>query len=73
MGTAAWTAAVTAAVAAIPVVVRVWAWQAVAWRRAREQARCDHLRHLPPGSRVVDLGRHGMVIEVGGRDDGPGR
>ena len=73
MDAAEWTASVTAAVAAVPVVVRAWSRQAAAQRRAREQARCDHLRHLPPGSRVVDLGRHGMVIEVGGRDDGAKR
>lgn len=68
MGAAQW-AAVTAAMAAIPGVARMWSWQRVAGRRAREQARCDHVRHLPPGSRVTDRGRRGVVVEVGGRDD----
>ena len=41
---------------------------ASAWlqARAREQARGEQLRELPPGSRVIDLGEHGIVVEVGG-------
>jgi hypothetical protein len=54
-------------------MARVCWRQRMAWRQMREQARCDHIRRLPPGSRVLDLGRHGMVIEVGGRDDGEAR
>jgi hypothetical protein len=73
MEPAEWAATAAAAVTAIPVIVRVWSWQLAAGRRDRERARCDHLRRLPPGSRVVDLGRHGMVIEVGGQDDGAAR
>jgi len=33
---------------------------------AREAARRDHVRHLRPGSRIIDLGDHGVTIEVGG-------
>lgn len=73
MGPSEWTAVASAAVAAIPVMARVCWRQRMAWRQMREQARCDHIRRLPPGSRVLDLGRHGMVIEVGGRDDGEAR
>jgi hypothetical protein len=36
-------------------------------QRLREQARCHLVRHLPPDSLVIDLGKRGMVIEVGGR------
>lgn len=73
MELAEWSATAAAAVTAVPVIVRVWSWHLVAGRREREQARCNHLQHLPPGSRVVDLGRHGMVIEVGGQDTGAAR
>ncbi|WP_061296981.1 hypothetical protein [Herbidospora cretacea] len=33
--------------------------------RLREESRRDHIRHLPPGSRVLDLGSRGVVIDVG--------
>jgi hypothetical protein len=50
---------------------------AVAWLRARgqrqrvrERARHDEVRSLPPGSRMVDLGRHGLVIDIGSPSPG---
>ncbi|QKW32463.1 hypothetical protein HUT17_04850 (plasmid) [Nocardiopsis flavescens] len=33
-------------------------------RRDREKSRGDHVRHLPPGSRVIDFGGRGMVIDI---------
>jgi hypothetical protein len=48
-----------------------------AWLRARSRERQERFRSsskavqaLPPGSRVVDLGRHGTIIDVGGRAPG---
>lgn len=38
--------------------------------QAREESRRDHVWHLPPDSLIVDLGKNGMVIEVGGRGSG---
>jgi len=32
---------------------------------AREASRQNCLRELPPGSHVIDLGEHGMIIYVG--------
>jgi hypothetical protein len=37
---------------------------------AREAARRDHVRHLRPGSRIIDLGERGVTIEVGARSAG---
>lgn len=34
-------------------------------QRAREEARADHVRNLGPGSRVLDLGENGILIEFG--------
>lgn len=34
-----------------------------------EQARRDHVRDLPPGSRIVDFGDRGMVIDIGAQPD----
>ena len=52
--------------------LRLWAWKRVAERQAREASRCDHVHHLPAGSRIVDLGRHGMIIDVGTREERTG-
>jgi hypothetical protein len=63
---------VDAAVAILVVVAtipRAWISSVVARHRAREESRYRCLRALPPGSRVVDLGEHGMLIDVGGRVD----
>jgi len=32
--------------------------------RAREEARADHVRNLGPGSRLLDLGEGGILIEI---------
>jgi preprotein translocase subunit YajC len=70
---------VTIALAAVPAVCAAVATIAVAWlqvrgrrQQARDRARQDHVCSLPPGSRVVDLGRHGLVIEIGPRPGGEG-
>lgn len=68
-----WAAAATAAMASLPGAIRAWAWQRAARSAAREKARADHVRHLPSGSRIVDLGRRGVMVEIGGRDDGAPR
>lgn len=34
-------------------------------QRAREEARADHIRNLGPGSRLIDLGENGILIELG--------
>jgi len=34
-------------------------------QRAREEARTDHVRNLGPGSRLLDLGEGGILIEFG--------
>jgi hypothetical protein len=39
---------------------------------ARAGVRWEEAGYLPPGSRVVDLGRHGLVIDVGGTVPAPG-
>jgi hypothetical protein len=57
--------AVAAATSVIGTVVTVCARSRVSWQQARERARADHVRHLPPGSRLVDLGARGLTIEVG--------
>ncbi|MET8997186.1 hypothetical protein [Amycolatopsis sp. NPDC004169] len=58
--------AVAAATSLIGTVVTAWARSRVSWQQARERARADHVRHLPPGSRLIDLGARGLAIEVGG-------
>lgn len=34
-------------------------------QRAREEARADHVRNLGAGSRLLDLGESGILIEFG--------
>jgi hypothetical protein len=53
--------AVPAIAGAVTTIVRAWL------ERAPRQSCPDCRRGLPPGSRVIDLGEHGFVIEVGGR------
>jgi hypothetical protein len=65
----------SAIVGAAATVLGVWlSWRAER-RRSRDAARRDYANHLPPGSRIVDLGRHGAVIDIGGqiaeREDHP--
>ena len=59
------TAVVSTVVAAASAGASAWLQARVRQQRAREQARGAQLRELPPGSRVIDLGKHGIVIEVG--------
>lgn len=37
---------------------------------AREAARQDHVRHLRPGSLIIELGDRGVTIELGSRPVG---
>lgn len=62
------TATVSAVVGAGATVARAWV-QAHGRQQARKESGLDRLSDLPLGSRVIDFGRHGMVIEVGGRND----
>ncbi|WP_282203614.1 hypothetical protein [Kitasatospora fiedleri] len=48
-------------------VTAAWFKARVQVRRERELSRRQHLRALPAGSRIVDLGERGMLIEVGER------
>lgn len=66
MDPATMQALATAVCGAAGVVMAAWVRGRAQRHRAREAARRDHLRDLPHGSRVIDLGEHGMVIEVGG-------
>jgi hypothetical protein len=52
--------AVPAIAGAVTTIARAWI------ERAQRQKPCPDCRHgLPPGSRVIDLGEYGLVIEVG--------
>lgn len=59
-------ATLTAVVSATSACASAWLQARIRQRRDREQARGEQLRELPPGSRVIDLGEHGIVVEVGG-------
>lgn len=58
-------ALLSGALASLAALGGTWLRSHAQRHRAREEARRDHLRYLPPGSRLLDLGRHGMVIELG--------
>lgn len=62
--TVAWVISVITG--AVGTAVSVWVRGRVQRCRAREEARIEHLHRLPPGSRLIDLGERGLVIEVGG-------
>jgi hypothetical protein len=64
-------ALVTAVTGAAAAFMRAWLLSRVQRQKAREASRCDHVRCVPPGSRIVDLGERGMMIEVGSA--APGR
>lgn len=53
--------------ASFSAIAAAWLRQRAKSLKAREDARRDHVRHLPPGSHLVDLGQRGIVIEVGER------
>jgi hypothetical protein len=57
-----------AAITALTTIARVWLKTRGQARRSREESRRQHLRILPSGSRIIDLGERGIIIEVGGRE-----
>ena len=66
--------AVELAVSVLPIVITAAGGAAGLMRRSRmqrlrlrEQDWCHLVRHLPPESVLIDLGKRGMVIEIGGR------
>jgi hypothetical protein len=61
------TAAASAMTCAASTVATAWIRSRSQLQRVREEARRDHVHGLPPGSRVIDLGGRGIVIEVGGQ------
>lgn len=56
---------IVAIVGIASTIVSAWLRHNLRCERHREAARRDHIRHLPAGSRVVDLGKRGMLIEIG--------
>lgn len=48
----------------------IQAWRRVQQDRAREASRRAHVRDLPPGSRIRDLGSRGILIEIGTGGEG---
>lgn len=60
-------AAATAVTGMAGTVMMAWLRGRVQRHQAREAARRDHVRYLPPGSRIVDLGERAMAIDVGVR------
>jgi hypothetical protein len=72
MGAATLDMLVATAAGVATAALRLWTWERVAKCRAREAARRDHVRHLPPGSRLVEPGRHGIVIHVGAHQEPSG-
>ncbi|WP_271216606.1 hypothetical protein [Streptosporangium carneum] len=63
-------ASATATTGALCGLGGIWLRGRIQRHRLREEARRDHVRRLPPGSRLLDLGRHGVIIEVGGAERG---
>ncbi len=51
----------------VSTLVAAWMHQRGKCQRLREEVRRDHVRHLPAGSHVIDLGGRGILIEVGKR------
>lgn len=62
------TAVLTAAGGVFTALTTQWLKVRVQRWRWREESRREHVRGLPAGSRVVDLGERGIVIEVGQRE-----
>ena len=62
------TAVLSALAGSTTTVAAIWLRTRGQQMRAREKARRGELRDLPPGTRVVDLGKHGLIIDVGGKD-----
>ncbi|MGW8877648.1 hypothetical protein [Streptomyces mirabilis] len=62
------TAAAAAACGALTTMIAGWLKVRVQLWRAREESRRQHVRTLPAGSRIIDLGERGIVIEVGAQE-----
>jgi hypothetical protein len=60
-------AAASTGMGAAATIIAAWLRARGLREQAREKSRRDYLRSLPGGSRVIDLGDHGVVIEVGPR------
>jgi preprotein translocase subunit YajC len=65
-------AAASTGMGAAATIIAAWLRARSLRQQAREKSRRDYLHSLPGGSRVIDLGDHGVVIEVGPRGAGAG-
>ncbi|MEY9842012.1 hypothetical protein ABH941_007295 [Streptacidiphilus sp. EB103A] len=66
------TTVALAAVSGVATLGMGWLKARVQQRRAREESRRQYVRTLPAYSRIIDLGEHGIMIEVGAREGGAG-
>lgn len=69
MGATSVVTAISALAGSAATIAAVWLRTRAQQLNGREKARRDQLRDLPPGSRIVDLGKHGLIIDIGGKDD----
>jgi hypothetical protein len=60
-------AVVPAITSAGVAIARVWLRAGGERQRVRERSRHDYACSLPSGSRIIDLGKNGLVIEIGPR------
>lgn len=67
MGSISVTAALSALAGSATTVVTVWLRARSRERQSRDRSSRKAVQSLPPGSRIVDLGRHGVIIDIGGR------
>jgi hypothetical protein len=65
------TAALSALAGSATTIVTAWLRARARRLQSRDRSRRNAVRDLPPGSRIVDLGRHGVIIEVGSKPGGP--
>jgi hypothetical protein len=56
---------VATAAGAVSAVPQAWVRSRAQRPKVREVSRRDHVRRLPPGSQVIDLGDRGVTIEIG--------
>jgi hypothetical protein len=61
------TTAVLAAVGGALTTITV-GWLKARVQREREESRRQHVGALPAGSRIIDLGERGILIEVGAQE-----
>lgn len=54
-----------AVVGAAGTIGSEWLRSHLRWRHGREGTQQEQWRYLPPGSRIVELGRHARVIDIG--------